>query len=95
MKASEAPTIQSPAWNEYRSRVIAAVADVENLMRQLDKGINSEVLAEEVAERLELEIDTSASYDSLLKLVRAVRPIACEGLRRTSEQHGGQFQLAL
>ncbi|SNR98754.1 hypothetical protein [Hymenobacter mucosus] len=95
MKASEAPTIQSPTWNEYRNRVIAAIADVENLMRQLNKGINSEVLAEEVAERLGMEIDTPAAYEALLKLVRATRPIAREGLRRISEQHSGQFLLAL
>lgn len=95
MKASEAPTIQSPTWNRYRNQVIAAIADVELLMQQLDKGINSEVLAEEVAERLGMEIDTPAAYEALLKLVKAARPIAYEGLRRTREQQGGQFSLSL
>lgn len=95
MKASEAPTIQSPTWNRYRNQVIAAIADVEILMQQLDKGINSEVLAEEVAERLKIEIDTPAAYEALLKLVRAARPIAREGLRRTSEELNGQFLLSL
>ena len=95
MKASEAPTIQCPTWNQYRSRVIAAIADVEVLMQQLDKGINSEVLTEEVAQRLGMEIDTPAAYEMLLKLVKATRQIAREGLRLTCEQHGGQFTLSL
>ncbi len=95
MKASEAPTIQSPTWNKYRNQVIAAIADVEMLMQQLNKGINSQVLAEEVAERLGIDIDTPAAYEALLKLVRATRPIAREGLRRTSEEQGGQFSLSL
>ncbi|UOQ83298.1 hypothetical protein [Hymenobacter sp. 5414T-23] len=95
MKASEAPTIQSPAWNQYRNQVIAAIADVEVLMQQLDKGINSEVLTEEVAQRLEMEIDTPAAYEVLLKLVKATRQIAREGLRRTCAEQGGQFSLPL
>ena len=81
MKASEAPTIQSPTWNQYRRRIIAAIADV--LMKQLDKGINSEVMTEEVAQRLGLEIDTAEAYEVLLKLVRAARPVASEGLGMT------------
>ena len=95
MKASTAPTIQCPTWNKYRSQVIAAIADVEVLMRQLDKGINSEVLTEEVAQRLGIEIDTPAAYEVLLKLIKATRPIAREGLRHTCEDQGGQFSLAL
>ena len=95
MKASEAPTIQSPAWNQYRIRLIAAIADVEVLMQQRNRGINSEVLAEEVAERLGMEIDTPAAYETLLKLVRATRQIAWEGLRRTREEQGGQYALLL
>ena len=81
MKASEAPTIQSPTWNQYRRRIIAAIADV--LMKQLDKGINSEVMTEEVAQRLGLEIDTAEAYKVLLKLIKATRPVASEGLGMT------------
>ncbi|AMJ64027.1 hypothetical protein [Hymenobacter sp. PAMC 26628] len=95
MKASEAPTIQSPTWNAYRGRIIAAIADVEVLMHQRDKGINSEVLTEEVAERLGVEIDTPEGYETLLKLVRATRAIAREGLRMTREEQGGQYSLLL
>ena len=95
MKASEAPTIQNPTWNQYRRRVLAAITDVEVLMHQLDRGINSEVLADEVAGRLEMEIDTPEAYEALVKLVRATRPIALEGLRRTRENQGGQYSLLL
>lgn len=95
MKASEAPTIQSPTWNQYRNRVIAAITDVEVLMQQLNKGINSEVLAEEVAERLGMAIDTPEAYEALLKLVQATRPIAREGLRMTREEQGRQYALLL
>ncbi|TGE22603.1 hypothetical protein [Hymenobacter metallicola] len=95
MKASEAPTIQHPNWNQYRNRIIAAIADVEVMMQQLGKGINSEVLTEEVAERLMMEIDTPEAYEALLKLVRATRDIAREGLRMTREEQGGQYALIL
>ena len=95
MKASEAPSIQSPTWNQYRSCLIAAITDVEVLMQQHNRGVNSEVLTEEVAERLGMEIDTPAAYETLLKLVRATRQIALEGLRRTREEHGGQYALLL
>ena len=95
MKASEAPTIQSPTWNAYRSRIIAAIIDVEVLMKQLDKGIDSEGMTQEVAQRLGIEIDTAEAYDDLLKLVRAARPVAREGLRMTSQEQGGQFALLL
>ena len=95
MKASEAPIIQHPSWNQYRNRIIAAIADVEVMMQQLGKGINSEVLTEEVAERLMMEIDTPEAYETLLKLVRATREIAREGLRMTREEQGGQYALLL
>lgn len=95
MKASEAPTIQSPGWNQYRSQVIDAIADVEVLMQQLDRGINSEVLTEEVAQRLGMEIDTPAAFEVLLNLVQTTRQIAREGLRRTCEEHAGQFSFFL
>ncbi|GAB3327313.1 hypothetical protein ACFQT0_28400 [Hymenobacter humi] len=95
MKASKAPTIQSKTWNAYRNQVIAAITDVEVLIRQLDKGINSEVLAEEVAAHMGMEIDTPEAYEALLKLVKAARPIAQEGLRRTREDQGGQYALLL
>lgn len=94
-KASEAPTIQSPVWNQYRSQVITAITDVEVLMQQLGKGLSSEGLTEEVAGQLGLEIDTPAAYDALLTLVRATRRIAQEGLRRTREDQGGQYTLLL
>lgn len=64
-------------------------------MQQRDKGINSEVLTEEVAERLGIEIDTPEAYEALLKLVRSTRPIAREGLRMTREEQGGQYALLL
>ena len=32
MQASEAPTIIHPGWNQYRSRIIAAITDAEMLM---------------------------------------------------------------
>ena len=95
MKASEAPTIQSPTWNQYRRQIIAAIADVEVLMKQLDKGINSEVMTEEVAQRLGIEIDTAEAYEVLLKLIKATRPVASEGLRMTCQERGGQFALLL
>lgn len=95
MKASEAPTIQSNTWNAYRNQVIAAISDVEVLMWQLAKGINSEVLAEEVAAHMGMEIDTPEAYEALLKLVKAARPIAQEGLRRTRKDQGGQYALLL
>ena len=95
MKASEAPTILSPTWNQYRRRIIAAIADVEVLMQQLDKGINSEVMTGEVAQRLGIHLDTAEAYEALLKLVKATRPIAGEGLRTTSQKQGGQFALLL
>lgn len=94
-KASEAPTIQSPTWNQYRSQVITAITDVEALMQQLGKGLNAEGLTEEVVGQLGLKIDTPAAYDALLTLVRATRRIAQEGLRRTREEQGGQYSLLL
>lgn len=95
MKASEAPTIRDSGWNAYRARVIAAITDVEVMMRQLDRGINCEVLAEEVADRLGLEIDTAKADEAFYLLVRTARPIAQEGLRRTREDQGGQYSLLL
>jgi hypothetical protein len=95
MKASEAPTIQDPTWNRYRSRVIAAITDVEALMQQMGKSLDSEGMTCEVAPRLGLDISTPADFDVLAQLVRAVRPIAREQLRRTSEEQGGQFALVL
>ena len=86
MKASEAPTICDPTWNRFRSRVIAALTDVEALMQQLDKSLDNEGLTCEVAPRLELDISTPTDFDLLAKLVRAVRPIAREQLRRTHEE---------
>lgn len=93
--SSPAPTIQSPTWNQYRSRVIAAIADVEVLMQQRGKGLNSEGMTGEVAERLGLDIATPTVYEDLLKLVQATRRIAQEGLRRTREEQGGQYSLLL
>ena len=95
MRASEAPTIVHPGWNQYRSRVITAIADVEVLMQQRGKGLNSEGMTGEVAERLGLDIATPTVYEDLLKLVQATRRIAQEGLRRTREEQGGQYSLLL
>ena len=100
MKASEAPTICDPTWNRFRGRVIAAITDVEALMQQLGKSLDNEGLTGEVAPRLELDISTPAEFNVLAlpgttQLVRAVRPIACEQLRRTHEEQSGQFSLLL
>ncbi|MBF9223380.1 hypothetical protein [Hymenobacter ruricola] len=95
MRASEAPTIIQLGWNQYRSRVIAAITDVEMLMLQLGKGLDSDGLTAEVAQRLRLRIDTQTDFDALNTLVRAVRPIGREALRATREDQGGQFSLLL
>lgn len=95
MRASEAPTIIHPGWNQYRSRVIAAITNVEMLMQQLGKDLNSDSLTAEVAQRLGLRIDTQADFDVLSALVRAVRPIGREALRATREEQNGQFSLLL
>ncbi|UOR07729.1 hypothetical protein MUN82_22080 (plasmid) [Hymenobacter aerilatus] len=95
MQASEAPTIVHPGWNQYRSRVIATITDVEMLMLQLGKGLDSDGLTAEVAQRLGLRIDTQADFDVLNALVRAVRPIGREALRATREDQGGQFSFLL
>ena len=95
MRASEAPTIIHPGWNQYRSRVIAAITDVEMLMQQLGKGLYSDGLTAEVAQRLGLSLDTQSDFDVLSALVRAVRPISREALRATCEDQGGQFSLLL
>lgn len=100
MQVSEAPTIIHPGWNQYRSRVIAAITDAEMLMQQLGrtrqgKGLDSDGLTAEVALRLGLRIDTQSDFDVLNDLVRAVRPIGREALRATREDQGGQFSLLL
>ena len=100
MRASEAPTIIQPGWNQYRSRVIAAITDVEMLMQQLGcirrgKDLDSDGLTAKVAQRLGLRIDTQSDFDVLNALVRAVRPISREALRVTRENQGGQFSLLL
>ena len=95
MKATAAPTICDPTWNQYRSRVIAAITDVEALMQQLGKGLDYDGLTYEVAPRLGLELVTPPDFDVLAQLVRACRPIGREGLRRTREDQGGQFSLCL
>ena len=95
MKASAAPTIRDPTWNRFRGRVIAAITDVEALMQQLGKSLDNEGLTCEVAPRLGLDISTPADFDVLAQLVRAVRPVAREQLRRTREDQGGQFSLLL
>jgi hypothetical protein len=95
MKASEAPTIRDRDWKRFRSQVIAAITNVEALMQQVGKSLDSEGLTCEVAPRLGLDIRTSADFDVLAQLVRAVRPIAREQLRSTVEEQGGQFSLLL
>lgn len=95
MKATAAPTIRDPAWNRFRSQVIAAITDVEALMQQLGKSLDNEGLTCEVAPRLGLDVSTPADFDVLAQLVRAVRPIGREQLRRTREEQGGQFTLTL
>ncbi|GAB3323011.1 hypothetical protein GCM10027511_31550 [Hymenobacter humi] len=95
MKASEAPTIRDRDWNRFRAQVIAAITDVEALMQQLGKSLDSEGLTCEVAPRLGLDVSTPADFDVLAQLVRAVRPVAHEWLRRTCEEQGGQFSLLL
>lgn len=95
MSIAQIPTVQAPGWNAFRARVIAAITDVEVLMQQLGRGINAEVMTEEVAEHLGMELTTPEAYEALLQLVRATRPIAQESLRVTREQQGGQYSLLL
>ncbi len=95
MRASEAPTIVHPGWNQYRRRVIAAITDVEMLMQQLDKGLDNDGMTAEVAHRLRISLDTQSDFDVLSALVRAVRPIGRDALRSTREDQGGQFSLLL
>lgn len=95
MKASDAPTIRDRDWNRFRAQVIAAIVDVEALMQQLGKSLDSEGLTCEVAPRLGLDISNPADFDVLTQLVRAIRPVAREQLRRTSADQGGQFSLLL
>jgi hypothetical protein len=49
MKASEAPTIRDRDWKRFRSQVIAAITNVEALMQQVGKSLDSEGLTCEVA----------------------------------------------
>lgn len=95
MRASEAPTINDPTWNKYRSQVIAAITDEETLLQQLGKGTDNAGMTYDVAKRLGLRIDTDEDFDVLAKLVRATRHIGREGLRMTREDQGGQFSLLL
>ena len=95
MRASEAPTINDPTWNKYRSQVIAAITDEETLLQQLGKGTDNAGMTYDVAKRLGLRIDTDEDFDVLAKLVRATRHIGREGLRMTREDQGGQFSLFL
>lgn len=95
MKASAAPTIQSPTWNDYRRTVIEAVVTVELQMQQAGKSLDVEGLTCEVAPLLGQSIEDMDDYKILSALVRAVRPIAHETLRSTREDHQGQFSLFL
>ena len=95
MRASEAPNIIHPGWNQYRRQVIAAITDVEMLMQQLGRGLDSDGLTAGVAQRLGLSLDTQHDFDVLNALVRAVRPIGREALRATREDQSGQFSLLL
>jgi hypothetical protein len=96
MKAAHAPKIQDRhLWNAYRDKVIEAVVAVELQMKQAGRSLDVEGLTCEVAPLLGQVIEDMADYNVLSKLVRAVRPIAYETLRSTSEEHGGQFSLLL
>lgn len=64
-------------------------------MQQLGKSPDNEGLTCEVAPHLGLDITTPTDFDVLAQLVRAVRPIAHEQLRRSREEQGGQFSLLL
>lgn len=95
MKATDAPTIQSPSWNKFRYQVIAAITDVEAIMQQLGKGLDTEGMTYEIAPRLGLKISTPADFEALSTLVRAVRHVGREAIRTTCEDQGGQFSLLL
>ena len=95
MKATEAPTIQDPTWNKYRSQVIAAITDVEAVMQQLGKGLDTEGMTYEIAPRLGLEITSKADFEVLSSLVRAVRHVGREAIRTTREDQAGQYSLLL
>jgi hypothetical protein len=93
MRANDAPVFGEPAWNAYRSQVAAAITDVEVDMQQRGKSLNTEGLTLEVAERIGVEVATKEDFDVLEALVKSVRHIAREEVRRTREEHGGQFSL--
>lgn len=95
MNASEAPVLGDANWNRYRARVAAALTDVEADMQQRGYGLSSGGLTLEVAERLQLGMNTTEDFQVLEALVKALRPIAREAVRATREDHGGQFALLL
>ena len=73
MKASEAPTIRDRDWNRFRAQVIAAITDVEAVMQQMGKSLDSEGLTCEVAPHLGLDISAPADFDVLAHLGAAPR----------------------
>jgi len=93
MRVIDAPVFGDPTWNQYRSKVADAITDVEVEMQQRGSSLNTEGLTLEVGERLELEILTQEDFDVLEALVKSVRHIAREAVRRIREEHGGQFIL--
>lgn len=92
MKASEAPTQRDENWNEFRCLLIDTITGIEADMQNRRKGINGEILTCEVAERLNIEIDTPREYRILELLVVDLRDIAREALDQTRKA-GGQYSL--
>lgn len=84
-----------PEWNKYRARVIGAITDVENLLRQHNRGVDDEGMTYEVAPLLGHSLHTLEDFEALHRVVKAVRYVAREAIRSVSCQPGGQFSLLL
>lgn len=93
--ASQAPVKPDAGWNQYRARVIAAITDVENLLRQHNRGVDDEGMTYEVAPLLGHSIDTLTDFAALHRIVKALRYVARDTIQAVRTQQGGQFALPL
>lgn len=92
--ASQAPMNPDAGWNQYRARVIAAITDVENLLRQHGKSVDNEGMTCEVAPLLGHSIDTQEDFAALHFVVKNLRYVARDTMQNVAKQ-GGQFSLAI
>lgn len=93
--AHQAPVRPDPGWNTFRARVIEAVLAAENLLRQHGTGLDDEGMTCEVAPVLGLTIATLEDFETLCRVVGAVRYVARDTLSRVQTRQGGQFALLL